>query len=230
MKYQKSKIIFALDTNNYNKIEKILKSISNDIHGVKIGYQFFFNFDSRGYNLIKKKKLKIFFDFKLHDIPNTVYEALKAIKVFNPEMVTVHISGGNKMLTFAKKNLKKIKIIGVTALTSLNNKDIKQIYKRSNTKKLVSEMVKIALKNKLDGIVCSPEEIEIVKKISKEKLLIITPGIRLDQKNIKNDDQKRIMTPGKAINLGADYLVIGRPILNSKNPKKLIKSINDETK
>ena len=90
-------------------------------------------------------------------------------------------------------------------------------------------MVKIALKSKLDGIVCSPKEIKLVKDISKDKLIIITPGIRVGKKLVKNDDQKRILTPKEAIKLGADFLVIGRPILNSKNPKKLVKFINDQT-
>ena len=89
-------------------------------------------------------------------------------------------------------------------------------------------MVKIALKNKLDGIVCSPNEIKLVKKISGNKLIIITPGIRLAKKSMKKDDQKRTLTPKEAIKLGADYIVIGRPILNSRNPKKLIQLINEK--
>ena len=222
-----SKIIFALDSNNYSKIKKTLKLISKNIYGVKIGYQFFFNFGTKGYNLIKKMKLKIFFDFKFHDIPNTVSNAIGIIKKLNAEMITVHISGGKKMLNEAKKNSKKVKIIGVTALTSLDDKNIYQIYKRKNVEQLVKEMINIAIKSKLDGIVCSPKEIKLVKKISKRKLIIITPGIRPILKKQISDDQKRIMTPMKAISLGADYLVIGRPILNSKNPKKLVELIND---
>ena len=91
-------------------------------------------------------------------------------------------------------------------------------------------MVKIAVNAKIDGIVCSPKEIKLVKKISKDKLTIITPGIRPNKNKAKNDDQKRFLSPKRAIELGADYIVIGRPILNSKNPKKLVKSINEETK
>ena len=91
-------------------------------------------------------------------------------------------------------------------------------------------MVKIAINAKIDGIVCSPKEIKLVKKISKNKLTIITPGIRPNKKKAKNDDQKRFLSPKRAIELGADYIVIGSPIVNSKNPKKLVKSINEETK
>jgi len=225
----KSKIILALDSNNFSKIQNILSKISNEIYGVKIGYQFFFNFGTIGHKYLQNRKLKIFFDFKLHDIPNTVIMGIKALDKLNPAMVTVHISGGEKMLSLARKNRKKTKIIGVSALTSLDEKNISLIYNRSSTKKLVEDMVKIALKSKIDGIVCSPKEIKFVKNISKDKLIIITPGIRLGKKLIKNDDQKRVLTPKEAIKLGADLLVIGRPILNSKNPKKLVKFINDQT-
>ena len=143
-------------------------------------------------------------------------------------MITVHISGGEKMLKEAKKVSKKTKIIGVSVLTSLENNDLKKFYNIDNSKKLVSKMTKVALKSKIDGIVCSPKEIKIVKKISKKKLKIITPGIRLKNNNISKDDQKRIMQPKEAIKLGANYLVIGRPILNAKDPMKIINLINEE--
>ena len=100
----KSKIILALDLNNFSKIKKIINKIYKDIYGVKIGYQFYFNFGFKGYNYIKKRKLKIFFDFKLHDIPHTISKGIQAINKLNPEMMTVHISGGKRMLDEAKKN------------------------------------------------------------------------------------------------------------------------------
>ena len=105
---------------------------------------------------------------------------------------------------------------------------MKSIYNRKNIEILIKDMVKLALKAKISGIVCSPKEIKLVKKISKNKLIIITPGIRIDTGKIKNDDQKRTLTPKKALSLGADYIVIGRPILNSKNPKKLVQLINEK--
>ena len=225
----KSKIIVALDTDNFDKIKNLIKKVYKEIYGVKIGYQFFFNFQSKGIFLIKKYKLKIFFDFKWHDIPNTVAMGIQAIKKFKPDMITVHISGGDDMLKFAKKECKKIKLIGVTALTSLNDNDISKIYNRKNSLKFIKDMTKISLKNKLDGIVCSPNEIKFVKKYSKNKLKIITPGIRNKDNIINNDDQKRTMNATEAIKLGANFLVIGRPILKSKNPLKFIRIINDQT-
>ena len=225
---KKSKIILALDTNNLKKIKKIISLISEDIYAVKVGYQFYFNFGAEGIKIIQRYKLKIFFDFKLHDIPNTTLMGIKQIMKYKPDMLTLHISGGKNMLSLAKAKSKKIKLIGVSVLTSLDNKNMKSIYNRKNIEILIKDMVKLALKAKISGIVCSPKEIELVKKISKNKLIIITPGIRIDTGKIKNDDQKRTLTPKKALNLGADYIVIGRPILNSKNPKKLVQLINEK--
>lgn len=226
----KSKIILALDLNNYQKLKKLIKNISSDIYGVKVGYQFFYKFQKNGFDLLKKNKLKVFLDLKLHDIPNTVRMGILALEKFKPDMLTIHISGGEKMLISARQVTNKIKLIGVSTLTSLNNKDINQIYNRNSAKKIVTDMVKIALKTNLHGIVCSPKEIKIVKKISKGKLIIITPGIRLLNNKIKKDDQKRTLTPKKAIDLGADYIVVGRPIINAKNPKMIVKQINEQTK
>ncbi len=122
---------------------------------------------------------------------------------------------------------KKTKVLGVTILTSLNNKQTSKYYNEKNLNSLVKKFAKYAKQNNLKGLVCSPLEIEIVRKEVGKKMILVVPGIRLEKtnKNI-NDDQKRILTPKKAIELGADYLVIGRPIIESKNPLKTIKKIN----
>jgi len=224
----KSKKVFvALDLNNFQKIEKIIESVKNHIFGVKIGYEFFLNFGIEGYKKIQRKKINIFLDLKLHDIPNTVKKAIETIETLKPKFTTVHISGGDKMLQSSILGKNKTKIIGVTALTSLDNLQVKKYYKRKNVKKLVCDFTYYALENKLDGIVCSPHEIEIIKKIAGNKLKIITPGIR-PSSYYKKDDQKRTMTPGKAISLGADYIVVGRPISSSKKPLNKIIEINSE--
>ena len=224
----KSKKVFvALDLNNFQKIEKIIESVKNHIFGVKIGYEFFLNFGIEGYKKIQRKKINIFLDLKLHDIPNTVKKAIETIETLKPKFTTVHISGGDKMLQSSILGKNKTKIIGVTALTSLDNLQVKKYYKRKNVKKLVCDFTYYALENKLDGIVCSPHEIEIIKKIAGNKLKIITPGIR-PSSYYKKDDQKRTMTPGKAISLVADYIVVGRPISSSKKPLNKIIEINSE--
>ena len=221
------KVIVALDSNNFKQTENLIDKIKEQIFGVKIGYEFFFNFGLDGYKKIQNKKINIFLDLKLHDIPNTIKHGIDAIADLNPYFTTVHISGGDEMLKMAFLNKKKIKILGVTALTSLDDCQINKYYARKNVKKLVNDYVSYALENKMDGIVCSPHEIKTVKKISGNNLLIVTPGIRPSSYK-KNDDQKRIMGPAKAISFGANYLVIGRPITMSLDPIKEIININSE--
>jgi len=221
------KVLVALDSNNFTETENLIDLIKKHIFGVKIGYEFFFNFGLTGYKKIQDKNINIFLDLKLHDIPNTIKHGINAIADLNPYFTTVHIAGGDEMLKMAFLNKKKIKILGVTALTSLNNHQIQKYYLRENAKKLVSDYVSYAIKNKIDGIVCSPHEIKTVKKISGNNLLIVTPGVRPSSYK-KNDDQERIMSPGEAISLGANYLVIGRPITKSSDPIKEIVNINSE--
>ena len=223
----KKKVIVALDINNLLKAEKLINQIKEHIFGIKIGYEFFFNFGLQGYKKIKNMNINIFLDLKLHDIPNTVKNGIKAIATLNPYFTTIHISGGDKMLEAAMNNKKKTKILGVSILTSLNNTQIKRFYSTNNIEDLINDFTNYALKNNLDGIVCSPHEINIVKKIAGNKLIIVTPGIR-QLASIKNDDQKRFMSPAKAVKLGADYLVIGRPISKSLDPLNEIKKINFE--
>jgi len=220
------KIIVALDTDNLNESIKIVKELKEEAFAFKIGYEFFYNFGLEGYQLIRNEKIKIFLDLKLHDIPNTVKKAVKAIVKLNPYFLTIHISGGDEMQKVTSISKGKIKILGISILTSLNSKLTKKFYFNSDVKEIVKKFANYALKNKLDGIVCSPKEIKEVKKISSNKFLIITPGIRPDDYSNPNDDQERTMTPKDAIAAGANYLVIGRPIIQSPNPLKTLKLIN----
>jgi orotidine-5'-phosphate decarboxylase len=222
------KIIVAIDLSNINKAINLVKELKNEVFAFKIGHQFFYNFGIGGYKKIYKIFPKIFLDLKLHDIPNTVEKGYEAILKLKPIFTTIHISGGDDMqkITSLKKNT-KTKILGVTVLTSLNQKQIFKYYKEKNTKILVKKFAKFAKENKLNGIVCSPLEISTVRKEVGEKMILVVPGIRLEDKvSKKQDDQKRVLTPKEAIKLGADYLVIGRPIVESKNPLETIKRIN----
>ena len=223
----KKKVIVALDSDNFTDTTNLIDTIKKHIFGVKIGYEFFLNFGLIGYNKIQDKNVNIFLDLKLHDIPNTIKNGINVIADLKPYFTTVHIAGGDEMLKMALLNKKKTKILGVTALTSLDNHQVQKYYLRANVKELVNDYVSYALKNKIDGIVCSPHEIKMVKKLSGNNLIIVTPGIRPSSYN-KIDDQKRIMCPGDAISLGANYLVIGRPITQSSDPIKAIIDINSE--
>lgn len=224
------KIIVALDGDNINKIKRIVSKLKSEVFAFKIGYEFFLSHGLGGYKQIKKIYPKIFLDLKLHDIPNTVKQGIRSISKLKPTMTTIHISGGDDMMSASRINKKKIKILGVSILTSLDSVQTKKYYNETNIEKLVKKFVKEAYKSKLDGIVCSPREIKHVRKIVSKDFIIVTPGIRLEKNKKKIDDQKRTLTPIEAIKLGANFLVIGRPITESKNPLETIKKINNSIK
>ena len=222
------KVIVAIDLSNLQKAIRLVNKLKKEVFAFKIGHEFFYNFGIEGYKKIYKICPKIFLDLKLHDIPNTVEKGIKAISKLNPIFTTIHISGGDQMQINSRiaKN-KKTKVLGVTVLTSLNNKQTSKYYNEKNLNILVKKFAKYAKQNNLNGLVCSPLEIEIVRKEVGEKMILVVPGIRPEKTlHNKNDDQKRILTPKKAIELGADYLVIGRPIIESSNPLQTLKKIN----
>ena len=222
------KIIIALDNNNFNDCLNLIKLLKNDAFAFKVGYEFFFNFGLEGYKTIHDEGIKIFLDLKLHDIPNTVHKGILAINKLKPFFTTIHISGGDEMQKISNIKRKNTKVLGVTILTSLDNVQTKKYYFNENIEKIVSDYAIYALKNNIDGIVCSPREISIIKKISLDKLIIVTPGIRINNGEKINDDQKRTMSPKEAIEAGSNFLVIGRPITQSNEPLKVLKQINSE--
>ena len=219
-------IIVAIDEINFLKASKIVDDLDCEICMIKIGS---ISFNSIGNEIISyanNKGFDIFLDLKLHDIPNTVKKSIEGLISQPIKMLTVHISGGKEMLNAAMEAVSgtDIKVFGVTALTSLSNDDAKLIFKRDISDQ-VNRMLDLAESAGIDGVVCSPHELELVNK--RKSLLSITPGIRLQD---SNDDQKRIMTPKEAIDLGADYLVIGRPITKSSNIKKSLSNIYESIK
>ena len=222
------KIIVALDLDNLKKTIKIVNELKNEVYAFKIGHEFFYNFGIKGYKEIYNICPKIFLDLKLHDIPNTVQKGLKAISKLNPIFTSIHICGGDEMQKLSVlKNNKKTIILGVTVLTSLDEKQTLKYYKEKNVNILVKKFANYAKKNNLSGLVCSPLEINIIRKEVGTKMILVVPGIRLNKKfPSKKDDQKRTLNPKEAINLGADFLVIGRPIVKSINPLETIKKIN----
>ena len=222
---KKNKIFVACDSTSISKIKKIIKHTSNT--KIKIGYKFGLEFlnSKHGRNFVSKLKKKIIFaDLKLHDIPNTCVSTIKAIKDLKVDYLTIHISSGLQALKAAKKVSGSMRLVGVSVLTSLDNKELKEIGFRDSVKKLVVHQARLAKKAKLDAIVCSAKEVKIVKKVFKNE--IITPGIRF---NSKTNDQKRVLTPKQAYKNGAHSLVIGRNITNGnikKNVKTLIDHLN----
>ena len=219
---KKNKIFVACDATNTSKIKKIINSTQNS--KIQIGYKFGLEFlnSKKGRSFLSKLKNKIIFaDLKLHDIPNTCASTVRAMKDLKINYLTIHISSGLKALKATKKVSGKIKLTGVTILTSLDNKALKDIGFNKDVKKLVLHQARMANKAKLDAIVCSAHEVKLVKKVFKKE--IITPGIRF---NSSSNDQKRVVTPKQAYKNGADWTVIGRNITKG-NIKKNIQNLID---
>ena len=224
----KNKIFIAVDTTSISKVKKIIQNTQTS--KLKIGYKFGLEFlnSKNGRKFVSKLKNQITFgDFKFSDIPNTCVSAVKAIKDLNFNYCTMHISSGLEALKAVKKFSGKTKIIGVSVLTSLDNKALKEIGYNKDVKKLALHQAKLAQKAKLDALVCSAQEVKIVKKVFKKE--IITPGIRFESGKVDKGDQKRVLTPKEAFKNGSDWLVIGRPITKGNiknNIKKLIDHLN----
>ena len=214
-------IIVAIDETDIDKASVIIDSLDPKKCMVKIGSV---SFNSVGHQIIyyaAEKGFDIFLDLKLHDIPNTVRKSIEGLIPLPISMLTIHASGGKDMMLAAMEaaSNSKIKVFGVTALTSLSDEDTIDIFKRTSSDQ-VNAMLDLAVSAGIDGVVCSPHELELVS--SRKSLLSITPGIRLQD---SDDDQKRVMTPKEAIDLGSDFLVIGRPITSSPDIKKSLNEI-----
>ena len=218
---KKTKIFIACDTTDLTKVKKIIAQ--SQTNKIKIGYKFGLEFmnSKRGRQFVSKLRNKVIFvDLKLNDTVNTMLSAVKALKDLKINYLTVHISSGLAALKAVKKVSGSIKIVGVSTLTSLNNKDLKMIGYSKSVKNLVAHQAKLARRAGLDALVCSPFEVKIVRKIFKKE--IITPGVQIGKKNY---DQKRSMEAKK---VNSDWLVIGRSVTRGnikKNIQKLIKSL-----
>jgi orotidine-5'-phosphate decarboxylase len=219
-------IIVAIDEINFKKASNILDNLDPEICMIKIGSVSFNSIGSKIIYYASEKGFDIFLDLKLHDIPNTVKKSIEGLISYPIKMLTIHTSGGKEMMTAAMEAVleTEIKVFGVTALTSLSNDDTNSIFQRT-TSEQVNAMLNLAEAACIDGVVCSPHELKIVSK--RKSLLSITPGIRLEE---SNDDQKRVMTPKEAIDLGADYIVIGRPITKSIDVNKSLNEIYESIK
>tara|TARA_A100001011_G_scaffold26146_1_gene25754 strand:+ start:160 stop:828 length:669 start_codon:yes stop_codon:yes gene_type:complete len=211
-------IIVAVDETQLENFQSIVDSLDSDLCMIKIGSV---SFNALGHQTItyaSNKGFKIFLDLKFHDIPNTVKKSIEGLVSLPVDMMTIHTSGGLEMMRAAMKAAEKtgIKIFGVTALTSLSDENTSLIFKRTAADQ-VNAMLDLAEQAGIDGVVCSPHELSLVSK--RQSLLSITPGIRLIE---SNDDQNRVMSPKDAIKLGANFLVIGRPITKSENIKEAL--------
>jgi len=225
-----SNIILALDLSSKQELKNTLEKFKGKIYFFKIGMQLYY---SLGKEAIKEvaKYGEIFLDLKLHDIPNTVKGALQSVLTPEVKMLTLHTTGGEEMLAAARefitKKKIKTKLIGVTVLTSLDNKFLAKVYNPKITvKNTVKKLARLSEKY-LDGFVCSAQEVSTLRKILSANKILITPGIRL---TAETQDQKRVATPYYAVKNGANFLVIGRPLLQAENLPQTLKEINEQIK
>ena len=219
------RIIVAIDTFDLKQANAILDQLNPNICLVKIGSVIFNALGKTFLKHVSSRGFKIFLDLKLHDIPNTVYETIIGFNDCKIDMLTVHLSGGEEMLNKAMLAAKSInaKVIGVSILTSLDEKDSLALF-NSKIEDQISHLFKIALKVNIDGIVCSPHELEIANTILGTHVIKITPGIR----DVKvEDDQERTMSAKEAIKKGSTYLVIGRPITQADDVADALQNFND---
>ncbi|MFC1888139.1 orotidine-5'-phosphate decarboxylase [Thermodesulfobacteriota bacterium] len=231
------KLILALDLDDISKVKELVGALKEDIAYFKVGSQMFTRFGPVIIDAIKEKGGEIFLDLKYHDISNTCALAAKEVVRLGVGMFNVHALGGREMMQRTREevvecatvaNIDVPKILGVTVLTSLGQEDVEALGIKMRIDQLVLHLASIARDAGLDGIVASPQEIKSIRNICGPSFLIVTPGIRPRSVRLEIDDQKRVMTPDEAVRLGADYLVIGRPILRASDPVSMAHKILEE--
>ena len=215
-------IFLACDISSHKEILNLLELVHEDISGIKIGLQYITQRSPEEIRELSKFKKPIFYDGKFFDIKNTLVESIKSLKDLNVNYATVHLLNGLDALKAANQEAKEINLnlLGVSILTSFDNEDLENLGFKNKVEDQVKKLIEIAKEANLYGVICSPLEIKMIKKIA-PKLKCFTPGIRM--KDAK-DDQKRTMNANEAIKEGSDCLIIGRPITKG-NPKENIKNI-----
>ena len=220
-------IIVAIDKNSETEAYELTEELVGQVGAIKLGLEFFDTYGPDGIRNLQKLEIPIFLDLKIHDIPQTVKKTIDTLSSLKPDILNVHALGGKKMMQFALESLlnnsPNTQLVAVTILTSLDDDDLQMMEMNISTKNLVSSLAKLTKESGLSGVVCSSEEIKLVRESCGKNFKIIVPGIRPEGSD--KDDQKRVMTPKDAISLGADHLVIGRPITESKDPRKTAKEI-----
>ena len=207
------RLIIALDTDDLNLVKKLSAFFDPKLCLMKVGLQLYIAHGKEVLDYLSEQGFEIFLDLKLHDIPNTVAKAIKEIQKFNIKMTTIHSQGGIEMINAALDQSNDIKILAVSLLTSLDKQDVSRLYD-NDFEKQFEMLLKVITDTKTHGIVCSSHELV---KISDNNLIKVVPGIR----NVDvSDDQKRIMSSKEAYANGADFIVVGRPIIDSENPSE----------
>jgi orotidine-5'-phosphate decarboxylase len=220
-----SQVILALDFNDMASTVEMINLTKEHIGIYKLGLEFYLAHGKSGVKEIQSRfnGIEIFLDLKLHDIPNTVAGACRSVADLNPKFLTVHASGGSKMISAASSTLPKVEITAVTILTSLDKEQMVAMGLNENIENLTLSLAKNAVNSGARAIVSSPQEVSLLRKHLGEKVTLITPGVR--PSGAERDDQERVMTPQEAIEAGADFVVIGRPITKASDPKQAAEAI-----
>ena len=226
------KILCALDTKDVAAAVALARDLQGYIGGLKIGLEFFTSAGPSGYDRVAETGMPVFLDLKFHDIPNTVAGAVSSVVPLGPMMLNVHAAGGRVMLQAAASAADEVaaalgvarpKVLGVTVLTSLEESDLAAIGVPDRVEHQVVRLARLSQDSGLDGVVCSSHEIAAIRRACGEDFTLVVPGIR--PKSADKNDQKRIMTPSEAVDLGADYLVIGRAITQADDPVAAARAI-----
>ncbi len=220
-------ILCAIDTPDSGAARRLAAAIGPFVGGIKLGLEFFTANGREAVRLVAGAA-PLFLDLKLHDIPNTVAGAVRAAAPLEPALLTVHCAGGTAMMKAAAEaaasGAGRMTIIGVTVLTSLNDADLASVGQNGPALDQVRRLAGLARAAGLDGVVCSPHEVAALRRDCGQGFLLVVPGIR-PATAARSDDQKRVMTPREALDAGADYLVIGRPITASSDPAAACRAI-----
>jgi len=225
-------IICAIDTTDVSQAKTLADQLAGHVGAIKLGLEFFTANGAEGVHLLANRNLPIFLDLKFHDIPNTVAKAIKATAGIDTFMMTVHTAGGRAMLDAAIDASMEVAdmtgkerplVVGVTVLTSLDQEDLSMLGMRDALQDQVKRLAELAQISGLDGVVCSPYEISLLRRQCGQDFTLVVPGIRPE--GSETGDQKRVLTPKEALDKGADYLVIGRPITGAKHPQQAVTEI-----
>lgn len=234
-RHPRERIIFALDVDHFSEAQRWVSLLKDRVGMFKVGKQLFTHAGPKVIDMIRQKNQKAFLDLKFHDIPNTVARAGEEATRLNVSMFNLHALGGlemmRKTLEATRKMAKEIGtprplILAVTLLTSMDEATLREVGIQGPVSEAVGRLAALALKAGLDGVVASPQEIEIIRKRCGGEFLIVTPGIRHPSE--KKDDQKRTLSPKEAVQAGADYLVIGRPIREASDPLEAVERILED--
>jgi orotidine-5'-phosphate decarboxylase len=221
-------ILCAIDTPDLARAKALITAVGPHTGGVKLGLEFFTANGPAALRDAAGAGANLFLDLKLHDIPNTVAGAVRAAAELDPLLLTLHCAGGAAMMRAAvtARGTRRMKLLGVTVLTSLDEKDLAATGQSGSPTEQVQRLALLAQASGLDGVVCSPQEVAALRALCGKDFLLVVPGIRPE--GAQHQDQKRVMTPRQAIAAGADYLVIGRPITEAADPAAAARAIRAE--